>query len=153
MALWQYSFHLITKESFKILTKNSLPTFDELGFDDELYWHVELIDKFFFEEIDTILNKNVSWSTEIDLYGHQKSNCFEVFFDGNTNIVKSVSFRIDFSNDYEMVLKGIIEFCIQKGLIILDEKLQLVTLNYEVARSIIENSPQMNKYRIYAKNL
>jgi hypothetical protein len=146
MALWQYTFQVITKESFEFLHKDFIPSFGDYGFDDEPYWRLKLIDKSYFERIDTIIEKNKSWSNEVDLYGYQESNCFEVFFEVETNVVISVSFRIDFTSDYEQVLSSIIEFCILKGLIVLDEKLKVVPLNLELSKSIIENSPQVKKY-------
>ena len=146
MALWQYTFQLLTKESFESLGKGFEAFLNGDLFDDKTYWQFKPINKSYFEGIERILEKGRSWSNEIDLYGNQESNCFEIIFDGQTNIITSVSFRIDFTSDYETVLNSIIEFCILKGLIILDEKLQIVPLNYESARSVIENAPQVKIY-------
>ena len=80
----------------------------------------------------------------ITLFGSENSNRMEVI--SENGIVESVSFRIDFTSNYEFVLKGIIEFCILKGLIILDQNLQMVPLNYEIAKNIVENAPQVETY-------
>lgn len=146
MALWQYTFHILSKESFDTLRINFELAFGEFGFDDEPFWKFAAVHKSYFEEVSLILEKGKSWSNEIDLYGHQEINCLEVLFDGNTNIVSSVSFRIDFRSEYEMVLNPIIEFCILKGLVMLDEDLNIVALNYEVMKSVIENAPQKTMY-------
>lgn len=146
MALWQYTFHILTKESFDFLYKKFELSFGEFGFDDGPFWAFKAIHKSYFNDISLILKKSKSWSKEIDLYGHQETNCLEVFFDGHTDIVKSVSFRIDFRSEYEMVLNAIIEFCILKGLVILNEELQIIPLNYELVKNVLENAPQVTKY-------
>ena len=146
MALWQYTFQILTKESFESLQKDSKLSSEEHLFDDEPYWQFKLIHKSYFEGIENILKKGKSWSEKIALYGNEASDCVEIFFDIESNVVQSVSFRIDFTGNYEFILSNIIEFCILKGLIILDEKLQVVPLNYDLARSVIENAPQVSKY-------
>ena len=146
MALWQYTFQILTKESFESLQEDSKLSPEDNVFDEEPYWQLKLIHKSYFEEIENILEKGRAWSKEIALYGNQESNCIEIFFDSKSNVVKSVSLRIDFTSNYELILSNIIEFCILKGLIILDEKLQVVPLNYDSVRSIIESAPQVSKY-------
>lgn len=152
MALWQYTFQILPKESFEAFFQSFKISLDDNMFDETTYWQIKPFNKSYFERIGNILQKSKSWSEEIDLYGNQESNCFEVFFDGKTDDVTSVSFRINFTSDYEMVLNSIIEFCILKGLIVLDEELQLVPLNFESIRSLIENAPQVRKYNQIKKS-
>jgi hypothetical protein len=78
------------------------------------------------------------------MYGSEESNRFEVLCENN-NVV-SVSFRIDFTTEYEIVLRQILEFCILKGLAILDESLRVVPLSFEAAKSVVDNSVQIKKY-------
>lgn len=151
MALWQYTFQVLTKESFEYLYEYISVSFDDFGFDEEPFWEYQLIDKSYFEEINNFLTKGQSWSHKIDLYGDQEANCFEVSFNQN-NIVESVSFRIDFRTNYELILNNIIEFCILKGLIILDEELNRIPLNYESVRSVIINTPQIKMYNRLSGN-
>jgi hypothetical protein len=147
MALWQYTFQILPQKSFSTL-KRDLNLFDENNlFDDEPYWKYESINKSYFEGVEQLLMKGKSWSQEINLYGSEKSNCLEIFFDTQTSNIKSVSLRIDFTSEFELVLRGIIDFCIYKDLIILDEKLQITPLNYESISSIINNSPQFKRYK------
>jgi hypothetical protein len=146
MALWQYEFHVLPKESFSILSNGTQLLLDDGLFDDEPFWKYKPVNKNYFKGIEKILQEGKSWSKQIDLYGNQRSNCLEILFDALTNNVVSVSFRIDFTSDFEMVLREIIEFCISKELIILDEELQIIPLNYESINCIIENSPQVKKY-------
>lgn len=98
-----------------------------------------------FNEINLTLKKSNSWSNDIDLYGKVESNCFEVISDDEDNVV-SVSFRIDFRSRYESILRFIIEFCSLNGLIILDEDITIIPLNFELIKSKIENSRQIKIY-------
>ncbi|MBK8624879.1 MAG: hypothetical protein IPN86_04775 [Saprospiraceae bacterium] len=142
MALWQYTFQILPKKSFSTLRRDDENTL----FDDEPYWKYEPINKNYFEGVGQLLIKGKSWSKEIDLFGNEKSNCLEILFDTPTYNIKSVSLRIDFTSEYELVLRGIIDFCIYKELIILDEELQTIPLNYESISCIINNSPQFKRY-------
>lgn len=145
MAIWQYTFHVLTKESVESLDKD-MTTSDDFGINDQRYWQFEPIDRSFFLRMESIFGKGESWSKEIDIYGDQESNCFEVLFDKKKKTVLSVSFRIDFTSDYKNLLSQIIEFCIINGLVVLDESLNVVPLNLETIKNVIENAPQVNKY-------
>jgi len=144
MALWQYTFQLIEKKSFQELSPKKVFTEDNF-FDEEPYWILSHKQKDLFSDIGLILKKNISWSKSIDLYGIQDSNCLEVYFD-DSNYITSASFRIDFRNSYENILREIIEFCIVKKLIIIDEGLNDVQLNYEYIDNIIKLSNQRKMY-------
>lgn len=145
MALWQYTFQVLPKESVEVLSSDYHFEKSVNGFDDEPYWKLNLINKILFHSIQEILPKNKSWSNEIELYGNQESNCFEVFIDNNGEIL-SASFRIDFRSNYKKILSQIIEFCLLNGLVILNEDLNIVPLNSEQVQNIIENSPQARRY-------
>ncbi|MBP6238071.1 MAG: hypothetical protein KA536_18105 [Saprospiraceae bacterium] len=145
MALWQYTFQILPKKSFSVL-KRDKQLFDENNlFDDEQYWKYEPINKNYFEGVGQLLMKGKSWSKEINLFGSEKSNCLEILFDVQTGNIKSVSLRIDFTSEFELVLRGIIDFCIYKELIILDEELQMAPLNFESISYIINNSHQFKR--------
>lgn len=145
MALWQYTFQVLPKESIEVLSPYHYLKKGESGFDDEPYWKLNPVNKIVFHSIQEILPKNKSWSNEIELYGNLESNCFEVLFD-NKGEVLSASFRIDFRSSYEKILSQIIEFCILNGLVILNEDLSVVPLNAEQVQNIIEDSPQVRRY-------
>jgi hypothetical protein len=150
MAIWQYTFHVLPKESVETLSSEYHFIKGEDGFDDEPFWKLNPVNRGFFQPMLKILPKNKSWSNEIDLYGNQESNCLEVIFQEGGNII-SVSFRIDFRGNYEMILSNIVEFCLRNGLVILDESLSIVPLNCEQVKSIINFSPQMKKYIVLTK--
>ncbi len=149
MALWQYTFHVLPKESVDALSPGFHLKKDEDGFDDRPYWKYNSFSRDFFHGMNNILIRNKSWSNQIDLYGNQESNCFEVFFE-NDNVI-SVSFRIDLTSDYESILLEIIEYCLHMGLMIIDESLNIVPLNMETVKTIIRNSSQVKKYNELSK--
>ena len=142
MALWQVGFFVLPKDCISEISNFKIS--DEFTFDDAPFWKENNTSPDYFEDIGSLLPKTKSWADYLTIYGNENSNRFEVV--SENNIVESVSFRIDFTSDYKLILDGIIEFCILKGLIILDEKLQIVPLNYELARSVLENAPQVKKY-------
>jgi hypothetical protein len=136
----------VPKKSFNILKSDTKLIDEDNLFDNEPYWKYEPILKTYFEEIGEILQEGISWSKDIKQYGSIESNCLEVLFDDQTNNVESVSLRIDFTTEFEGVLRSIIDFCIYKELILLDEELKVVSLNYESINSIINNSSQLRRY-------
>ena len=145
MAIWQYTFLILPKESIEVLSTDYHFEKSKEGFDDEAYWKLNSIHRDFFYALQKFLPKEKSWSNEIDLYGNQESNCLEVLFDKEGNVV-SVSFRLDFRNSYEKLLSQILEFCCLNGLIILDEDLNIVFGHYEQVQKTIEDSPQARRY-------
>ncbi|MDY3315902.1 hypothetical protein PG357_04390 [Riemerella anatipestifer] len=144
MAIWQYTFQVIENKSLKDLSVDKI--FIEDGyFNEEPYWVYSNKSKEMFYKIDTILRKNISWNSNIDLYGTQESHCSEVYFDEKERVI-SASFRIDFTQPYEYILKELIEFCILRGLVIIDEDLNSVPLNYECVNNVIKTSNQRKIY-------
>lgn len=144
MAIWQYTFRVLQKESVEILSPDL--NFGKCNdvFDDESYWKLNPVKGDFFNAVQKILPRTSSWSNDIDLFGNQESNCFEVLFDKD-GYVLSVSFRIDFTSKYENILSHIIEFCGLNGLIILDESLNIVPWDFDHIRGVIRNSLQVSK--------
>jgi hypothetical protein len=142
MALWQVGFFILPKRSLELCDKFDFS--GEHSFDDSPFWQLEKVSLDFFVPVNSILPQTKSWGDYLVLYGNENSNRFEVVFEKDT--VESVSFRIDFTSNYEPILSQIIEFCILNNLIILDEELNVVPLNFEQARSVVENAPQVKKY-------
>lgn len=144
MAIWQYNFTLIPRASF--LDKSLNVHFDMDGlFEDNIYWDLVSINIDFFSDIDAIIPKGKSWSNNIILFGSEKANCFEVYKDEQK--VKSVSFRVDFSSNYEDFLRGVIEFALLKNLLIVDEEYNILEPNFLSINKLIESSPQFLKYK------
>jgi len=89
-------------------------------------------------------------SNDLLIFGNLESNCFEIY--SENNLVQSVSFRINFTINYETILNQIVGFCILKGLMILDESLNIVPLNVEIVKSVILNAPQVKRYNQLLNN-
>ncbi|EKY18903.1 hypothetical protein [Capnocytophaga sp. oral taxon 326] len=53
--------------------------------------------------------------------------------------VISVSFRVDFRTDYSSILKQIVSFCLKKDLLLIDEELKVVPLDFEIINKCFEN--------------
>jgi hypothetical protein len=151
MAKWQCVFYLVEKKSFEDLSAGKQFIEGEY-FNEEPYWIYSHKSKNLFLKIDRILQQNRSWCNEINLYGIEDSNCLEVVFD-NTDYITSVSFRIDFRNSYEIILKKLIAFCILKELVIIDgETITDLGFNYELIDIYIRSSKQWNTYYNHMKD-
>ena len=145
MALWQIDFFVLPKSNIEEVKLG----FQEYGFDDAPFWENVCMPKLFFDPISSILPIGKSWRKSIIMYGTENSNRMEIF--GITDIVESVSLRIDFTIKYESILSQLIEFFILNGLMVLDQELNLVPLNLESFKAVIENAPQVRKYRLLAR--
>jgi len=144
MAIWQYRFTLIPKNSISNVSFN--PQFDEDGlFRDDVYWLGFPTSFDFFHDVEKIIPKTKSWSNDLLLFGSEESNCLEVYRENG--YVTSVSLRVDFTSDYEVFLRMIIEFIFLKGLILLDEGNNVLEINYLTIKETIEKSVQFQMFR------
>lgn len=145
MGLHQYGFFILPKESYELIEKHhKLKIEDDFLFDDAPFWTIERIDCSYFENLDSILKKSSSWSKDILLFGDEESNRVEIYCENNK--VVSASFRIDYLSNYEFVLRELINFFMQKELIIINEDLELMPMNYINFKCKIESSEQ---YKLY----
>jgi hypothetical protein len=152
MAIWQYTFHILPAISVEALDKDLILKRDEDGlYDDEPFWKYSPTHKSLFWGIEKILSKSKSWSKHIDQYGNLESNCFEISFEDD-ELISSVSFRIDYTTEYDIILRMIIEFCILNGLKILDEKWEVISNNFETIKNIIEIAPQRRIYKVLSNS-
>ncbi len=140
----QYEFYVIERQSLKDLSMAQQFVEGEY-FNIKPFWVYSRQGKGLFSEMHWILKKNKSWSDEIDLYGIQESSCLEVYFDEN-DYIESVVLRIDFSQPFEFILKGFITFCISKDLVIIDENLHKLPLDFELFAKVIQSSERWEKY-------
>lgn len=147
MALWQCTYYLLPMEGVETLSQGSIRSNLQLIFDDEEYWKFKLCSRELFSSINVFLPKQQSWSSDIDLYGSQDSNCVEVFCENN--LAYSIRLRIDFLSNYEILLKELIEFCIRMNLIIIDETRNVLELNFSYISDNIYKSNQYKKYILF----
>ena len=144
MALWQYTFIVLPNKKELIHSSNLGAFMTDDGFDDSLFWVDPPINATLFDDIANILPPMRSWSKNILLYGKQESNCFEVLVENEFAV--SVDFRIDFTSDYETILRKLLESLLYKGVIIIDQDHNILPLNFEAFRSVFINSHQYHLY-------
>lgn len=141
MALWQIFFYILPDT-----TDTCVSFCKTIDFDDSVFWKKLNIKKDFFMFLKNILPLNKSWTSSIDLYGHQESNCIEVMGDELGN-VESVSFRIDFTSEYDKILDYIIKFCKNNNFYILDSELNKIKLDSKEFVKYINKAPNVKKYK------
>lgn len=143
MAIWQYGFFVLPKDAWKEI--GSVGIDKEWGFDDEPFWKFIPTKPSVFEVISKILPNGDSWIDNNTVYGNSESNAFEVL--EKDGCILSVSFRIDFTTEYEPILNQIIEFLQQNDFIILSSvDLEEIPLNTFSIELVIKNS---QNYRIH----
>lgn len=141
MALWQITFHIVPKSCFD---SGKYSINEDGSILDEEYWDDVNITSDFFDPLGGLLPRSVSWAEWIVLFGSENSNRVEI--STRNQIVTSVSFRIDFTADYQNVLAGIVEFCVVNNLLIVDEKWRVVPLDVAYLRDLILESHQVATY-------
>ena len=152
MAIWQYNLTVLPKSIFDKEYFSLEQFIDEDGFlDDESCWLTEPTRANFFNEIEHFLPRNKSWSTNIILFGNQNSNRFEIYKNVDDFVI-SVSFRIDYTSEYEDILRAIISFIEMRKLVILDEEMRLLDSNFVTIKSHIEASNQRKAYEDLSKD-
>jgi hypothetical protein len=144
MALWQYMFHVFPNTAKNILFLQHFEKDEDGYYDDSIFWVEYRITQDFFTGVEKILPLTASWSKNKTQFGDLKSNCFEILWEGGITV--SVSFRINYTINYEDILRKFLEFFILRGLGILDENFSVVPLNFEAIKNIIESSEQVKKY-------
>jgi hypothetical protein len=149
MALWQISFFVIPNEGIE--SNSAFKRSNEGLFDDSKFWSQLAIHPNIFEPIENFLPKlNKSWGKYLTIYGSEDGNRLEVI--SERGCVESVSFRVDFTSNYEDILAELIEFFIFKSMIVLDQNLNVVPLNLESFKNLIQNSEQANVYAQLSSN-
>lgn len=145
MALWQYTLSLLPRASYESLAPCYPPVRGHDLFDDEPFWRLNPTSEEIFYSFDTILKRSNSWSHDIRLYGSVEGSCLSVLVD-ERNLVCSVSLRIDFRTHFEGILDFLVEFCLSKSFVLLDESLNYVPLDHEQLKATIWSSPQVRLY-------
>lgn len=145
MSIQQYHFNVIPTDSITDAVLEDLKNCSfEDGVDTEPAWLQRPVARESFSSVQHILAKGKSWSTNLDIYGDLESNCFEVGSKDGT--VVDVSFRIDFTTDYESILERLIEYCILNGLSVLSQDWELLPLNFLSLNRQIQTCPQVAIY-------
>jgi len=143
MAINQYTFFIVPKNGYEenIIEFNSKSTRDLV--EDNIFWENENVSCNLFDTLKYLLPNSKSWDNSLIIFGIEDSTCLKIFC--NSSIL-SVSLRIDFTVNYNNVINEIIDFCIIKELLILDENLTPVNLNSVTICNIIQTSTQYKMY-------
>lgn len=149
MALWQYTFFVLPVSGVEKDLNNFRFAKNNDSFDDDSFWEGLSVNNTLFERVSTFLPKGKAWSEDLLVFGDLASNCLKVF--SEKGIVVSVSLRIDFTSKYEDLLNELIEFFILNGLLLIDEDLNVVPLNYLEIKKRIEASLVFEKYRFFSE--
>ena len=147
MALWQYNFQILPADgAFKLYPGLSLP-YDENEdmFDEEPYWRSHIVSPELFEPIGKFLKKGKSWSDDILIFGQEDKSCLEIYH--SNGVVFSVSFRLQFNQEYSQLLEAMIEFCSKNNMYLIDQELTVLPYDIKLIVELIENSPQLKKYQ------
>ena len=144
MALWQYSFFILPKASGEDFSAVEIEPGFNL-FKDDYYWRKEETSFGKFSNIENVLPRGESWNNKLIVYGDIDSHCLEVYCE--EDLVVSVTLRINYTIEYEFLLRELIHFFMWNELILLDGDLNIVQLNFESIKAVIDNSENMKKYK------
>jgi len=149
MALWQYTFFIVPNTDLLNLSVGANLNNNLEYFDFKEFWIYKPFKPDYFDSFEKLLPKNKSWSKNIILFGKEDTNCIEVLIEHG--IVINLTIRIDYTTEYKCLLAELIEFCILKGFVILDEELNIVSLRLLDLVALIENSEQARTLNILSK--
>lgn len=138
MALWQFSLHLIPKPKVLNVFKQ-IPTILPMDVFDSIEWweNLSLTDNH-KSEITHILPKQISWSSNLELWGDADSNCIRISNYGGC--IGSVFIRIDMREFDFNLLNKIVDLAKYFNCLILTEEQQLLEPSIEFFLPAIEKS-------------
>lgn len=140
----QYEFYLVERQSFEDLSA-AKEFVEGKYFNAEPFWIYSYKHKNLFSEVEKILERNKSWDQQRDLYGDQDSSCLEVLFDKEESI-ESVVLKIDFGISYVGILIEILWLFRKNDLVIIDENLHELPLDFKIIDRVIQSSKRWEKY-------
>ncbi len=149
MSIYQNTYFIVPRKgNYTLFEGINLKSFleDDLLFEDDLFWNNRILE---LGKINNYLLQNfeedVSWSEDLKIYGDNETNCIKLFFENN--FVVSMSFRVNFTTDYSSFLNKIIEFCEINNLLIVDNDLNVLSIDYQTIVDNIMNSRAFEKYK------
>ena len=147
MAIYQGKYFLLPKtEKICLIEGISLKKYIENKlFEDDFFWANS---KLKYSKIEEYLNKNFipgkSWDNELKVFGNINSNSLEIFIEQDK--ISSISFRIDFRDDFELFLNKIVSFCKLYNLVIVNKRVDVLDCSFsEILKDILQ-SDDYKKY-------
>jgi len=148
MSIKQNTYHIIPKiGNFQLFPGLCLKSFrEEEFFEDDAFWNInEMETTRILEYLNQRFEEEVSWSTEMKIYGKLDHDCIKIILD--TNKIVSMSFRIDFTSNFDLFLQHILNFCDSFQLLIVDFDLNILELDFFQVKENITNSQNFKNYR------
>ena len=105
MAIWQHDYYLFPRSKLikRYGTVHELEFFPDADLDAVDWWaDAPFPDK---TKIEQILPQVTSWSPEIDMWGMNSENSFQVAYDEGRKRVEYVTVRFDLRTDYQPLRK------------------------------------------------
>ncbi|WP_298507492.1 hypothetical protein [uncultured Kordia sp.] len=122
--------------------------FEDDFFEDDLLWNNSKIS---LKQIDNYLIKKIdegeSWSKHLKIYGNNEGNYLKIILENG--FIASMSFRVNFTIDYSIFLNIIINFCEINKLLIVDNELNILPLDYQIIKDSLENSKVYKNYKSF----
>ncbi len=135
MAIWQYQLHIIPNDEIDSFFGDS--NFISQGAFDEInWWKYKQLKTDDFSIFSTILKVGKSWSKDIILFGHESSNCVEIFFDDGK--IYEVSVRIDIRQDYRSVLLAVCDFAERHNCVLVNTSMRILQPVFDFVKRDID---------------
>lgn len=142
MAVWQYSFWTIPKDSLVQKYGNVPKKITENDFND-LIWFDKFNKNNLIKKIN-FLPSNTHWNDTTLFWGTYESDSIAITIEHS--FIRDIYIRIDLRNNYILMLEKIIELLSTNGLYILDEELNII------APELDEIINKIELYIIHMKN-
>jgi len=148
MSVYQNEYFIVPREgNYTLFEGLNLKSFleDDL-FEDDLFWDGINVN---LKKINTYLSGNFpednSWSERLKIYGNNDTNSINLL--SKDNMIESMSFRVNFTTDYTIFLDKLIELCKLNDLLIVDNDLNVLSLDYQMIMDNIVNSKAFERYK------
>ena len=142
MAIWQYTFEIIPRQSLVKMGLTDFLTDDD--YEKYNFWENINDGIEFFSSLIVEMGISEILNDDIVIYGNEDSTCIKIFFENYK--ITGVIVRIDIRYNYSLIVNSIVKFCTSNELIILDD-LKILDLNAELISQRIENSNQIAMYK------
>lgn len=147
MSIYQISYLILPqKGKYTLFEGLNLSSFINKDlFEDDLFWEGLNIKLSSLEKhISQNFEEGESWSKKLKIYGDNDTNCLKIFLEND--VVVSISFRINFKDDFTQFLKKIIIFCDEFNFVIVDNDFNVLSNNQNEIYENIKNSNTVKRF-------
>ncbi|WP_298760644.1 hypothetical protein [uncultured Psychroserpens sp.] len=148
MSIFQNTYFIVPRNgNYDLFEDLNLKSFlEEEGlFDDDLFWEgLNYKYEKYKDYLMNIFEVGDSWSKKVKIFGNNDTNCLKLFVE--EGFILSVSFRVNFKTDYAEFLRQVIEFCKINDYLVVDNKLDVLSLDFETINYNIINSTAFKRF-------